>query len=314
MGSARAFRAAVMTPKQIIKPPRLRQGDTIGVVAPASPFDMDEFERGIKSIESMGFRAAVPEELFERSGFLAGDDSHRAHLVQRFFADPQLRGIISARGGYGSVRILSLLDFKKLRQAPKVFVGFSDISVLLNTLYARCGMVTFHGPMITALGKSGDTAKESLRVAISGDQPLVLAATDGTVLTPGRAVGVVAGGNLTSLCHLVGTPFTPYFGRNILFLEDVGEAPYRIDRMLVQMKIAGCFHGLKGVALGSFVDCGDTAEIHRIVSDMFQDTGVPILSGIPAGHGEENRSLPIGLEATLDTDAMELRYHEAATV
>jgi len=302
-----------MIPSHIIKPPRLRQGDTVGVVAPASPFDMDAFERGIKSIESMGFRAAVPEELFERSGFLAGDDSHRAHLVQRFFADPNLRGIICARGGYGSVRILSLLDFKKLQKDPKVFIGFSDISVLLNTLYARCGMVTFHGPVITALGKSGDRGRESLRAVISGDQPVVVAATDGIVLKPGRAAGVVAGGNLTALCHLVGTPFTPYFGKNILFLEDVGEAPYRIDRMLIQMKMAGCFHGLSGVVLGSFVDCGDVEEIHRIVSEIFEDTGVPILTGIPAGHGEENRSLPIGLEATLDTDAMELRYHEPAT-
>jgi len=302
-----------MIPKNIIKPPRLKHGDTIGVVAPASPFDMDEFERGIKPIESMGFRTAVPEELFERSGFLAGSDSHRAHLVQRFFADPKLRGIICARGGYGSVRILSLLDFERLRQAPKVFIGFSDISVLLNTLYARCGLVTVHGPMITALGKSGDVGWESLQDAISGDHPVVLAAPKGIALTPGRAVGVVAGGNLTALCHLVGTPFTPDFGKNILFLEDVGEAPYRIDRMLIQMKITGCFHGVTGVVLGSFVDCGDPEEIHRIVSEIFQDSGVPILAGLPAGHGEENRSLPIGLEATLDTDAMELRYHEAAT-
>lgn len=167
--------------------------------------------------------------------------------------------------------------------------------------------------MITALGKSGDVGWESLQDAISGDHPVVLAAPKGIALTPGRAVGVVAGGNLTALCHLVGTPFTPDFGKNILFLEDVGEAPYRIDRMLIQMKITGCFHGVTGVVLGSFVDCGDPEEIHRIVSEIFQDSGVPILAGLPAGHGEENRSLPIGLEATLDTDAMELRYHEAAT-
>jgi len=309
-----AFRAAVMNPKHIIKPPRLQQGDTIGVVAPASPFDMDSFELGIMAVEEMGFRAAVPDDLFESSGFLAGSDSHRAHLLQRFFADPNLWGIICARGGYGSVRILSLLDFERLRKAPKVFIGFSDISVLLNTLFARCGLVTFHGPMITALGKSKGAGRDALQAAISGDRPVVVEAPEGSVLSPGRAVGVVAGGNLTALCHLVGTPFAPQFGQNILFLEDVGEAPYRIDRMLIQMKIAGCFHGVIGVVLGSFTDCGDVDEIHGIFSDIFRDTGVPILAGIPAGHGEENLSLPIGLEATLDTDALELRYHEAATV
>lgn len=307
------FQAAVMIPNHIMKPLRLKEGDTVGVVAPASPFDMEEFENGIKSIESMGFRAAVPEELFERSGFLAGSDSHRAHLVQRFFADPKLRGIICARGGYGSVRILSLLDFKRLQQDPKVFVGFSDISVLLNTLFARSGLVTIHGPMITALGRAEKLGRDSLQGAIAGDRPVVLRAPEGIVLAPGRATGRVAGGNLTALCHLVGTPFTPDFGQNLLFLEDVGEAPYRIDRMLVQMKIAGCFHGIVGVVLGSFIDCGDVEEIHRIFSEIFQDTGVPILAGIPAGHGEENLSFPIGLEATLDTDAMELRYHEPAT-
>jgi len=178
-----------MIPKTIIKPPRLKQGDRVGVVAPASPFDMDAFEKGIKAIESMGFRAAVPEELFERNGFLAGSDSHRAHLVQRFFADPTLRGIICARGGYGSVRILSLLDFNHLRQKPKVFVGFSDISVLLNTVYARSGLVTFHGPMITALGESGKSGRDALRDVISGDRPTVLTAREGIVLRPGRRRG-----------------------------------------------------------------------------------------------------------------------------
>lgn len=298
---------------EIVKPPRLKAGDTIGIVAPASPFDMDKFKLGLAALENIGFATVAPREIFHKEGYLAGSDNHRAHVINRFFADDTVRGIFCARGGYGSLRILSLLDKGLIEKHPKVFAGFSDISVVLNHLSGRCGLVTFHAPMVTSLATATKKTRESLAGAVLSGEPVEIEAGNGTALFGGTASGPVAGGNLTTLCHLVGTPFAPRFSGRILFLEDTGEAPYRIDRMLTQMQIAGCLTGVAGVVLGSFTDCGDLAEIHRIVAAIFEPSGVPVLAGIDAGHGNENLTLPIGLTATLDADRKVLRYSGPAT-
>jgi len=156
-------------------PPRLRRGDTIGIVAPASHFDLEKFNRGIAVLESMGFNTLVPEKLFNKKGYFAGSDLERAEMVNRYFTDPTIKAIMCARGGYGSIRILSLLDYKTIQKNPKIFVGFSDVSALLSTLYLRCGLVTFHGPTVTTLGNSDKRTKESLFSMItSGDKPKIV--------------------------------------------------------------------------------------------------------------------------------------------
>lgn len=296
-----------------LKPPRLKQGDTIGIVAPASHFDLEKFNKGIDLLESMGFNTSVPERLFNKKGYFAGSDLERAEMVNGYFADTNVKAIMCARGGYGSIRILSLLDYKTIQKNPKIFVGFSDVSALLSTLYLKCRLVTFHGPTVTTLGNSDNRTKDSLLSMITSGEKPEIAMESGITIQPGSASGPVLGGNLTTLCHLLGTRFQPDFKGCILFLEDRGEAAYRIDRMLSQMKLAGCFNGLAGFILGAFEDCGDTDDIIRIVGDIFKDDKIPILAGLEVGHGKRNLAIPTGLNATVNADQKLLIFHEPAT-
>ena len=300
--------------KKSVKPPRLMQGDTVGIVAPAGPFDPKKFMKGKAVLESMGFRTFFDEGIFQKHGFFAGTDVQRGDQVNRLFADPAIRAVVCARGGYGSMRILPFLDFETIQKNPKIFVGFSDISVLLSVLNDRCGLVTFHGPVVTTLANATKETVEAMFTVLTSNTILELKPEKGIVIKPGVSSGIMAGGNLTTLCHLVGTPYAPRFNGKILFIEDVGEVPYRIDRMLAQMKLAGCFEGLKGLVLGSFEECGQLDEIFRIVQEMFKDVNIPILAGFEIGHSKINITIPIGLEATLDTGRQILTFYEPATV
>jgi muramoyltetrapeptide carboxypeptidase len=300
--------------KKSIKPCCLMPGDTLGIVAPAGPFDPKKFMKGKTVLESMGFRTVFDEGIFQKHGFFAGSDVQRADQVNRLFADPAVQAVVCARGGYGSMRILRFLDFKLIQNNPKIFVGFSDISVLLFVLHTRCSLVTFHGPVVTTLANTAEQTIAAMLRVMTSNKKLELKPEKGIVINPGVCSGVVVGGNLTTLCHLVGTPYIPRFNGKILFLEDRGEAPYRIDRMLTQMKLAGCFEGLKGLFLGSFEACGKLDDIFRIVQEMFNDVNIPILSGFEIGHARVNVTIPIGLRATLDADRQILTFHEPATV
>ncbi len=297
-----------------VRPPHLKPGDTIGIVAPAGPFDPEKFMKGKTVLESMGYETVYDENIFQKHGFLAGTDTQRADRLNRLFADSSVQAIFCARGGYGSMRILSLLDVETIQTNPKIFLGFSDISALLSVLYDQCGLVTFHGPLVTTLAKATEKTIMAMKTALVSDAPLELIPEDGTVIKPGVCSGLVAGGNLTTLCHLVGTPFAPNFKGKILLLEDVGEMPYRIDRMLTQMKLAGCFNDMAGLILGTFKKCGHLNEIVDIFDNIFKDTDIPILAGFDMGHGKHNLTIPMGLDATLDTDNKRLLFHEPATL
>jgi muramoyltetrapeptide carboxypeptidase len=284
----------------------MKPGDTIGIVAPAGPFDPKKFMQGKTVLETMGFRVFYDESIFEQHGFLAGVDARRAEQVNRLFADPSVQAIVCARGGYGSMRILPLLDYKTIQMHPKIFMGFSDISAMLSMLYARCGLVTFHGPMVTSLASATEKTVSAMKAALTFDGPLELFPGHGKTIKSGMGSGILAGGNLTTLCHLVGTPYAPNFKEKILLLEDVGEMTYRIDRMLTQMKLAGCFNGIAGLILGAFKKCGQLKEIVEIFDNIFHDTDIPILAGFDIGHGETNLTVPMGLVATLDTEKQRL--------
>jgi muramoyltetrapeptide carboxypeptidase len=297
-----------------IRPSRLKPGDTIGVVAPASPFDPKIFSQGLQVIESMGFRTRVPDAIFEKNGYLAGSDTRRAGLVMQFFEDPGVNALVCAKGGFGSLRILPLLDFDIIRQNPKVIVGHSDITALLAAITAKSGLVTFHGPLVTTLADAPERTRNMLRAAISSNSIFELKPAQGIVLKPGKAKGRVIGGNLTTLCHLLATSFAPRFENHILLLEDRGEAHYRIDRMLFQMKLAGCFKGIAGLVLGSFEDCGSLDGIFKIFKEHFKDIPAPILAGFDVGHGQQNMTIPIGLDATLDADKQILVFDQPATI
>jgi muramoyltetrapeptide carboxypeptidase len=300
--------------KEIVLPPRLRRGDRIGIAAPASPFGSETFNQGIDILKQLGFETVVPQGVFEKENYLAGSDRHRAEQLDALFSDETIKAIICARGGYGTLRILSELDFDAVRANPKILVGFSDISTLLSAVFQQCGLVSFHGPMVTTLAGAEEATRQGLLSAISSDSPLTIAARAPVVLQRGSGTGPVAGGNLTTLCHLVGTPFQPVWKGHILFLEDINEDLYRIDRMLTQLKLAGCLEGLTGLVLGAFKDCGDMDAIYRLVMDLFDPDGPPIIGGFDIGHGLANNvTLPIGLVATLDTERGVLEYHSSAT-
>jgi muramoyltetrapeptide carboxypeptidase len=297
-----------------VRPPRLKPGDTIGIVSPAGPFDLDLFMQGLSALQSMGFHTRVPDEAYQKTGYLAGSDAQRARSVNQLFKQPDVQAIVCARGGFGCLRMLPLVDFDIISAHPKVFVGFSDITALLAAITRRSKLVTFHGPMVTPLAKAPAMTRRSLSAAITSDTPLKIAPAAGVALQDGRATGPVIGGNLATLCHLLGTPFEAKFENQILLLEDCGEAPYRIDRMLSQMKLAGSFKGIAGLILGSFKDCGNLDEIYRIFQDHFQDTNIPILAGFEVGHGRQNMTIPVGMAATLDTDQQLLSFAQSATI
>jgi muramoyltetrapeptide carboxypeptidase len=299
--------------KEVIKPPRLNQGDTVGIAAPAGPFERDAFDRGVAVLEKIGFKVKIPEGILEQKDYLAGSDAHRAKQLMALFKDPAVRAIFCARGGFGSARILPLLDFEAIAANPKIFIGFSDITVPLAAFYHRLGWITFHGPLVTTLGKSTERTRDALTQTITTNQPITLTPAEPVVLHPGCASGPVLGGNLTNLCHLIGTPYEPDLKGAILLLEDRGEAPYRIDRMLCHMRLSGRLKDIAGVALGSFKDCGDINIVYDIVKDHLAGMDIPILAGFQVGHDIENLTVPIGLRGTLDIESRILRFDEPAT-
>jgi len=298
------------SPNRIIRARRLKDGETIGIVAPAGPFDQQLFAQGIAIIQSMGFETKTDERIFSRNGYLAGTDSARAAQFMAMVADHQVQAVMSARGGYGTLRIMEVLDYSKIGTASKAFIGFSDMTALHRAIYLRSGLVTFHGPMVTTLARSGETTRLSWYRTLTEPVAPSIDLSSARVLKSGIAQGVLTGGNLATLCHLTGTAIGAGFQGHILLLEDIGEAPYRIDRMLTQMKMAGLFNGMAGLVLGSFEDCGSGDEIDALVLERFKDWPIPIVSGAPIGHGRNNWTVPLGIAAQLDTAKAELVFVE----
>ena len=295
-------------------PKRLKPGDTVALAAPSSPFDVAEMERGLAMLRSMGYKVRIPEGLFQRNRYLAGHDRHRASVLNRLFSDPTVDAIACVRGGFGALKILPFLDFDAVSAHPKAIIGFSDITALLSALYSRCGLVSFHGPVCTSLAGAEDETRLALQKALASDAAIDIMASNPLVIQPGFAVGRVLGGNLRTLCHMLATPYEPNFGGGILFFEDINESPYRVDRMLTQMKMAGCFEGIAGLVLGSFKGCGSLGEVGKIFGEIFEAFDIPVVGGFAMGHGRYNITIPLGLEATLDSKTGRLTFHKAATV
>ncbi len=292
----------------MIIPKPLKAGDKVGIAAPAGPFEIDRFEKGLAVIGAMGFVPVVDDDIYKRNRHLAGPDRHRARHLNHLFANDEIRVIFCARGGFGCLRVLPYLDYDLIKAHPKTLVGFSDVTALLVTLVQRCGLVCLHGPVVTSMGGADKGSKTRLKQMLTADAPADLSPVDPVVIRAGRARGVLTGGNLTTICHLVGTDFAPDFSGKIVLLEDVNEVPYRLDRMLTQMRLAGCFENIAGLVLGSFKDCGATEEITAVFEDVFADFKGPILGGFEIGHGKRNLALPVGVHAEIDTDQTKLRF------
>ena len=294
--------------KVVQNPARLSPGDTIGIVAPSSPFNHQAFQSGIAVLEKKGFHVTVPDDLFAKKGYLAGSDKQRALQLNNSFANPELKAILCARGGFGALRILSFLNYHLIGRNPKIFIGFSDITALLAVLYYKCNLVTFHGPVVTSLGNAPSETQNAFFKALLSKSALQIKSPQPICLNPGIVAAPLAGGNLTTLCHLAGTAFAPDFSDHILLLEDRGEATYRIDRMLSHMKLAGCFENLAGLVLGSFEECGPTDSVYKIVKNIFKTENIPIAAGFEIGHGTQNMTVPLGLRVELDASHGLLTY------
>jgi len=296
-----------------IRPPRLAPGDTIGIVAPAGIVDRRQLRAGISQLKKLGFELHVPDQVYFSNGYLAGSDRQRADTINAAIGNPDVNAIICARGGYGCTRILDLIDYAAMRDNPKLIVGFSDVTALLVAAYVRSGLVTIHGPVVTSLSTADHRTIVALDQILSGEQAVALTASDGLAICTGVGEGPVLAGNLTLLCHLIGTPFVPAFSGHILLLEDLGEARYRIDRMLTHLALAGCFEGVAGIALGTFKDCGSSEKLHALFHERFRKLGIPVVAGFDIGHARRNLPVPIGLRATLDAEQGILAYDSAAT-
>ncbi len=306
----------------MIKPKALRRGDTIGIVAPAGPANLEELEKGVRRLERIGFRVILGKSVKKRARYMAGTDEERAADLMRMFQNPDVRAVLCARGGFGTSRVLPRLDEKAIRRHPKILVGSSDVTVMLNHFRQRFGWITFHGPMVASnFGQRTSALTETwfrrilMKDAASvGRRPI---AVGGVVcLRGGRAQGRLAGGCLTMLCSSLGTPYEVGTEGTILLLEDVGEAPYRIDRMLTQLKAASKFKGVRGVVFGKMPGCRPPASsryrLEEVILDVLEDVRVPILFGFPAGHGGEQVTLPLGVRAELDGDRASLTLLEGA--
>lgn len=290
--------------------PPLAKGDQIGVAAPASPFDPDRFLSGVEALKAMEFEVVLHDEVFSRNGYLAGTDAQRLSVLHGLFADPAIKAVWCARGGYGAMRLLPHLDTAAIARNPKPLIGSSDITALLNFICAECGIVTFHAPMITTLSDADEKTLSALKAALTGDRPLFVEAGFPETIVSGCATGLVAGGNLSTLSHLTGTPFFPDFSGAIVLLEDVGEKPYRIDRMLTQLLFSGSLARAAGICLGSFQDCGVNQQVTSVLNDRLSGLPIPVVAGFSFGHGMPNLTLPLGIEARLDSARGTLSYLE----
>jgi len=292
-----------------IKPPGLRPGDTIGVAAPAGAFEEEAFHRGIRRIQDAGYRTFFRPDIFSRSAYLAGTDERRADELNRLFADRTVNAIFCARGGYGSQRILPLLDAATIRRNPKIFMGYSDITALHNYFQKMCDLVTFHGPLVTELGAMAEDTSRFVFRALATREPWGELPSPGIeVLRPGKSEGVLAGGSLSVFTGTLGTPYDSPTAGAILFFEDRGEKPYAVDRLFSHLKLAGKFNEARGLILGHFIPPqgwggGEEtyrAEVKRIVLDAAEAFRFPVLAHFPAGHFTRSICFPLGVRAAVN--------------
>jgi muramoyltetrapeptide carboxypeptidase len=316
----------------LIKPQRLRFGDAVGIVAPASPpEEPGEVDSFADALRKLGFEPKLAPHVRQRLGFLAGDDQARAADLMTMFADQAVKGMICLRGGYGSARLERMLDYHFIKRHAKVFVGFSDITSSHCAFLTHARMVSFHGPTLNTSITSERPSRftlESLRKAVMEPAAPRGICDEKTrqsvvILKRGLATGPLIGGNLSVLAATMGTPCQPRFKDAIFFFEDVDEKPYRFDNWLTQLLNAGLLQQVAGVAVGNNKNCTDpdaakSKEYHQTVADVLKDRllplGVPVVAGLPFGHVRQNATLPVGLQVTLDGVNGDLTINEAAVV
>jgi len=295
--------------KKLTVPPFLKSGDTIGIATPASPYQAKALQEGIHLLRRWGFQVALGRKRIARKGYLAGTDRERAEELMQLFADPEVKAILCSRGGYGTLRILDYLDFKNIKAHPKLFMGFSDVTVLLMAFWKKADLMTFHGPMMTTMSQVNPSTLVRVQATLMGHYQIQLPLSIKRAVLPGSAQGILMGGNLSLLVHLIGTPYEPVWDHAILFLEDCGEESYRLDRLLTHLRLRGCLGKVSAILLGKFTGPNKKKLPMDAVKDILRDLNIPVWTGLPVGHGSWNFPLPIGAPAVLDAEKGLLSIH-----
>ncbi|MDP2208936.1 MAG: LD-carboxypeptidase [Bacteroidota bacterium] len=308
----------------ILKPKALKKGDTIGIVAPASPHSSnDKLTNGIRYFEQLGYKVVIGKHINDKMGYLAGTDKSRASDINNFLNDKKIKAIFCTRGGYGSHRILDLIDYDIIKRNPKIFVGYSDITALQLAIFKKTGLVTFAGPMVIPdlSEKLSIDSEEHFWKCLTSPIPVgvinLFKNQTLKVLTHGKVTGKILGGNLSVITALAGTSYLPSFKNSILTLEDIEERPYRIDRMLHQLKLAGLLNNLSGVISGDFSTClpekdKPSLKLEEIFKSVLKK--IPIMMDFKFGHIRNSITIPYGINVKLDTKKNEISFLENAVI
>lgn len=319
--------------RDLLKPKKLKKGDTIGLITPSSAISRGAFEKTLENISELGFKVEYSNNIHVRKGFLAGTDSQRIADIHDMFDNSNVDGIICARGGYGSARLLPSLDYELIKSNPKVLVGYSDITALLYGIHKMTNLVCFHGP-VGASTFTPFTTGQFEKVLIKGrssveiDRPKTWKEKESAEferwnITSGKAQGQLIGGNLSLMVSLIGTPYDIDFTDKIIFIEEVGESIYRVDRMLTQLLLSGKLNKAKGIVLGVFNNCdslptdsgyGMSTSLKEVIIDRLANLKIPTMYGLPIGHIDDNATLPFGIEVELNVEKGTLNLLEAAVI
>ncbi|MGH4050017.1 MAG: S66 peptidase family protein [Clostridium sp.] len=298
---------------------RLRIGDTIGLISPASPENVEAIKNAIIFLKNQGFNIVEGKHLYDKWGYLAGKDKDRASDIMEMFKNDEVDMILCIRGGYGSSRLIPYLDFDIIKKNPKIFAGFSDITVFLNLFYEKCGLITFHSPMGTSNLEDIETFKSFMYTFTEGYNPYIIknsSAFETNCITGGIALGNLVGGNLSLICSSLGTPYEMDTRGKILFIEEVGEAPYKIDRMLTQLLLAKKLKQCSGIILGQFKNCDlphyeRSLTLEEVFHDRLYNLNIPMFSGFCSGHDYPKLTLPIGAKVKMDAESGSINVMEA---
>jgi muramoyltetrapeptide carboxypeptidase len=311
---------------KLIKPKKLGAGSLVAVIAPAGPPKPDRLNRGLAFLNKHGYKTRVYSQVRRRRGYLAGDDQVRAAAIMDAFLDSSVDAIFAARGGYGCLRLLPYLDFKVIKKYPKPIVGYSDLTVLLLSIYKECGMTTFHGPMVSIDfgSRPGPFIANNFYKALESTKPIGIIPKAPKYkygnIYGGKAEGVIVGGNLSLISRMIGTGYLPSFKNKVVFLEDTDEQPYRIDSYLAQLFLATDIEEAKGYIIGEITNSeprGGYAEsltMAQVLKDYFAGLKKPVITGYPCGHGDEKVTIPIGVKVSIDADKKVLEIKEAGVI
>lgn len=329
--AAPAWFAAPQPSRSLIRPQALKSGDVVGLITPATYVsDPDRLALVQRTVEYFGLKAKFGRNVRKRAGYLGGSVQERLDDLHAMFEDPEVRAVFCIRGGYGSGQLLDRIDYSLIRKNPKIFLGYSDITALHLAIQKQAGLVTFHGPMM--LARFTEYTRKLFRKALFEKEPLGVISNppDSDPLRPahmyrtvrgGVARGPLTGGNLSLVCSLMGTPYEPDTRGKILFLEDVGEEPYSLDRMLTQLRLAGKLQSAAGIVFGECAACRprdfqpsfeNTLSMGEVVDEILGPLSVPVLSGLTIGHTDDQATLPLGVMATLDASRGQLTIDEPA--